>query len=287
MSTGAAFGVTIFPTDQTMQPVELARAVEERGFESLWFPEHSHIPTARTTPWGGVEGAPPLPDFYWRSHHQMVALAAAAAVTSTLKLGTGITLVAQRDPIWMAKEIASLDAISGGRFIFGVGYGWNKEELAHHGVKYTDRRAVLRERVLAMKELWTKDEAEFHGEHVDFDASWSWPKPAQAGGPPVILGGAAGPKTMADIVEFCDGWMPIGGRHDVSGKIAELHRVAEEAGRDPSTIELGVFGPAPTPEIREKLEAAGVTRFVVGLPQGDEGDVLRALDRLAETYLGA
>ena len=198
-------GVTIFPTDTTIHPVELAKEVEARGFESLWYPEHSHIPTSRVTPWGGAEGAPPLPEWYWRSHDQMVALAAAAAVTSKIKLATGITLVAQRDPLWLAKETASIDAISNGRFILGVGYGWNKEELAHHGVKYTDRRAVLRERVLAVRRLWTEDEAEFHGEHVDFSSSWSWPKPVQAGGPPVILGGAAGPKTMQDIVEFCDG----------------------------------------------------------------------------------
>ena len=147
------FGVAIFPTDQTIQPVPLAKEVEARGFESLWFPEHSHFPVSRTTPWGGRVGAPPLPDFYWRSHHQFIALAAAAAVTTNLKLASGITLVAQRDPIWLAKELASLDMISDGRVLFGIGYGWNVEELAHHGVKYTDRRAVVRERVLAMKEL--------------------------------------------------------------------------------------------------------------------------------------
>ena len=218
-------GVLIFPTDTTLQPVELARAVEERGFESLWFPEHSHIPVSRVTPWGGRAGAPPLPEHYSRSHDQFVALAAAAAVTTTLKLATGITLVAQRDPLWLAKEVASLDVISGGRVLFGIGYGWNKEEMANHGLRYTDRRAIVRENVLAMKELWTKDEAEFHGEFVDFEPSWSWPKPVQQPHPPVILGGDAGPKTMRDIVEFCDGWMPIAGRHSFRDKAADLRRL--------------------------------------------------------------
>ena len=274
-------GVTIFPTDTTIHPVELAKEVEARGFESLWYPEHSHIPTSRVTPWGGAEGAPPLPEWYWRSHDQMVALAAAAAVTSKIKLATGITLVAQRDPLWLAKETASIDAISNGRFILGVGYGWNKEELAHHGVKYTDRRAVLRERILAVRQLWTEDEAEFHGAHVEFSSSWSWPKPVQAGGPPVILGGAAGPKTMQDIVEFCDGWMPIGLRHEVVGKIAELKQVAEDAGRDPASLHIGVFGAPPKGEKLDELAAAGVERGVFMLPQGSRDEVLEALDRLA------
>jgi probable F420-dependent oxidoreductase len=275
------FGVAIFPTDQTIQPVPLAKEVEARGFESLWFPEHSHIPVSRTTPWGGRVGAPPLPDFYWRSHHQFIALAAAAAVTTNLKLASGITLVAQRDPIWLAKELASLDMISDGRVLVGIGYGWNVEELAHHGVKYTDRRAVVRERVLAMKELWTNDVAEFHGEHVDFEPSWSWPKPVQPGGPPVILGGAAGPKTMADIVEFCDGWMPIGGRHDLVGSIDALHQTAVDAGRDPASIELGLFYGPTDPAKIEALAAVGVSRIVFGLPQGPADEVLAALDDLA------
>ena len=149
-------GVSIFPTDRTIDPASLARAAEERGFESLWFPEHSHIPASRKTPWGGAAGAPPLPEMYWRTHDQFVALMAAAAATTSLKVGSGITLVPQRDPIWLAKQVASVDTLSGGRLLFGIGYGWNKEELAHHGVRYTERRALLREKVLMMKELWTK-----------------------------------------------------------------------------------------------------------------------------------
>ncbi len=206
-------GVEIFPTDQTIGAIELAREVEARGFESLWFPEHSHIPTRRATPWGGRDGAPPLPEFYWRTFDPFVALGACAAVTTTLKLATGICLVAQRDPIHTAKEVASVDALSGGRFLFGVGYGWNKEEMAQHGTAYGERRAILRENILAMKQLWANDEASFEGEHVTIEPSWSWPKPTQQPSPPVILGGDAGPKTAAHIAEFCDGWMPIGGRH--------------------------------------------------------------------------
>ena len=271
-------GVFIFPTDTTLQPVALARAVEERGFESLWFPEHSHIPVSRTTPWGGREGAPPLPEMYWRTHDQFVALGAAAAVTGTLKLGTGITLVAQRDPIWLAKQVASLDTISGGRVLFGVGYGWNKEEMAHHGVPYTRRRAMLREYVLAMRRIWTEDEAAFSGEHVSFEASWSWPKPVQKPHPPIVMGGDAGPKTFRDIAEFCDGWMPLGGRHRVRGKLDELHQALEAAGRDPDSIELGVFGAPADPAKLEALAELGVRRAVLSVPPEGPDEVLATLD---------
>lgn len=275
-------GVMMFPTDKAIQPIALAKEVEARGFESLWFPEHSHIPTSRETPWGGNAGAPPLPEEYWRSHDQFVALAAAAAVTSKIMLGTGITLVAQRDPLWLAKETASLDMISEGRFILGIGYGWNKEELAHHGVKYTDRRDVVRENILAVRQLWNNEEAEFHGKHVNFSSSWSWPKPVQAGGPKVILGGAAGPKTIQDIVEFCDGWMPISGRYDLAGKVDEVRHAAVEAGRNPDEIEFGQFGTPPKPEVLEGLEAAGVSRVVLGLPPAPADTVLPILDSHAQ-----
>ncbi|MEZ5379470.1 MAG: TIGR03619 family F420-dependent LLM class oxidoreductase [Acidimicrobiales bacterium] len=272
-------GLMIFPTDQTIDPVELGREADERGFESLWFPEHSHIPVARTTPWGGRDGAPPLPDHYWRSYDQFVALAAVAATTTNLKVATGITLVAQRDPLWLAKEVASLDRLSNGRFMLGIGYGWNKEELAHHGVAYTDRRARLRESVLAMKELWTNDEAAFHGDHISFDASWAWPKPVQTPHPPVILGGSAGPKTAAHIAEFCDGWMPIGGRYDLSSGIDAVRAACEDIGRDPASVSLGVFGAKPDAESLEKLAAQGITRAVLGLSQGPRDEVLADLDR--------
>lgn len=275
------FGIVMFPTDTAIQPVDLAREVEARGFESLWFPEHSHMPVSRRTPWGGRPDAPPLPDYYARTHDQFVALAAAAAVTSTLKLGTGITLVAQRDPIWLAKEVASLDLISRGRVLFGIGYGWNKEEMADHGIVYTHRRAILREKILAMKELWSKDVASFDGDYVRFEPSWQWPKPVQKPHPPIILGGAAGPRTMADIVEFCDGWMPIWGRHDLIGKIEDLRAAAEAAGRDPDDIELSVTGPKPDPSVIEEIRSAGIQRVVLSIPPRSADDVLPRLDRYA------
>jgi len=225
-------GVIIFPTDKAIQPIQLAKEVESRGFESLWFPEHSHIPSSRETPWGGRAGAPPLPEEYWRSHDQFVALTACAAVTSKLRLGTGITLVAQRDPIWLAKEIASLDMISGGRFEFGIGYGWCVEEMRNHGLNYKKRREILREYILLMKELWTKEEASFNGEHVKFEASWAWPKPVQKPHPNIIMGGAAGPQTAAHVAEFCDGWMPIGGMYDFEGGLKQIHDACHKIGRD-------------------------------------------------------
>ncbi len=268
-------GVYIFPTDQTIQPIELAKAVEDLGYESLWFPEHSHIPSDRTTPWGGREGAPDLPDFYWRTHDQFVALAAAAAVTERIKLGTGICLVAQRDPIWTAKEVASLDAISGGRFLFGVGYGWNVEEYADHGLEFKTRRDRLRECILLMKELWTKDEASYDGDQVSLSPSWSWPKPTQQPHPPIIMGGAAGPKTAAHIAEFCDGWMPIG--PSGLGGLNVVHEACEAIGRNPESLELGVFrAPADADKLKE-LADQGVSRALFELPQGSADEVLAAL----------
>lgn len=270
----------IFPTDQTIDPIELGRATEDLGFGSLWFPEHSHIPTARTTPWGGREGAPELPEFYWRTLDQFTALAAVAAVTERIELGTGICLVAQRDPIWTAKEVASVDRISGGRFRFGIGYGWNKEEMADHGLAYETRRARLRENVLAMKELWTKDEAGFTGEHVNLSPSWAWPKPTSSPHPPIIMGGAAGPKTAAHIAEFCDGWMPIGGRHPLKGW-DEVQKACEAIGRDPKTVELSMFGARPDPEALDELAEHGFTRAIFALPQGPRDEVMAAVEKYA------
>lgn len=275
------FGISMFPTDQTIQPADLGVAVEARGFESLWFPEHSHIPVSRRTPWGGVKDAKPLPEYYWRTIDQFVALTAVATVTTTLKLGTGITLVAQRDPIWLAKQVASLDLLSGGRVLFGIGYGWNKEELADHGVAYLERRAVLRERVLAMKELWTNDIASFEGAHVRFEPSWAWPKPVQRPHPPIILGGALGPRTIGDIVEFCDGWMPIAGRHDLFSKIEGLQVAARQAGRDP--IELSVSGARFEPADIERYAEVGVSRVVISIPPRPAEDVLPRLDKIQKT----
>jgi probable F420-dependent oxidoreductase len=201
-------------------------------------------------------------------------------LTSTLKLATGICLVAQRDPIHTAKQVASVDLLSGGRFLFGIGYGWNKEEMRQHGTAYGERRAILRENILAMKRLWTEEEATFDGEHVSLESSWAWPKPVQFPNPPIILGGDAGPKTAADIAEFCDGWMPIGGRHAID-KWPAIEAACEAIGRDPAGIELGLFTAPPEESKLTTLAASGVRRAVFGLPQGPRDEVLTALDQMA------
>ncbi len=276
-------GVMIFPTDKSIQPVQLAQEVEARGFESLWFPEHSHIPTSRETPWGGMKNAPPLPEMYWRSHDQFVALAACAAVTQKIRLGTGITLVAQRDPLWLAKEAASLDMISNGRFELGIGYGWCVEEMRNHGLDYGKRRGILREKVLAMRELWTKEKASFSGKHVNFDESWAWPKPVQS--PlPVVMGGAAGPKTAAHIAEFCDGWMPLGGAYDFDGGWAEITKACKAIGRDPSTIDIGMFYALgyDADQIKEHADK-GAKRGILPLPSEGADTVLPLLDKYAKS----
>ena len=276
------FGVMIFPTDATPTPIELGRMAEDLGFESLWFPEHSHIPISRKTPWGGVKGAAPLPDWYWKTLDAFVALGAVAAVTSTLKLGTGITLVAQRDPIWLAKEVASLDVISGGRVLFGIGYGWNKEELASHGVAYTERRALLRERVLLMKSLSTDEVSEYKGELITLEPSWAFPKPVQKPHPPIIMGGAAAPKTIAHMVEFCDGWMPLATRHDIAGRLAEVRSAVTAAGRDAKAFDITAYSAKPEPEFIEKVIGLDVNRIVFNLPQKSAEEANSRLADLSE-----
>ena len=273
------YGVFIFPTDTAIRPDELAREVEGRGFESLWFPEHSHIPVSRETPWGGVKGAKTLPDHYWRTHDQFVALAFAAAATETLKLGTGITLLAQRDPIWTAKEVASLDHLSNGRVIFGIGYGWNKEEMGQHGTAYTERRTLLREKALIMKALWTEEEASFEGVALSLEPSWAWPKPVQKPHPPIIMGAGAGPRTIADMVEFCDGWMPLATRHDITDQVARVRSAVAEAGRDPAAFEITAY--AASVDKLKILEEAGVDRAVFTLPPAGPATILPSLDELA------
>jgi probable F420-dependent oxidoreductase len=273
-------GAAIFPTAETMNPVEFATTAEALGFESIWFPEHSHIPTSRRSPWGGYEGAPPLPDYYARTYDPFVALGACAASTSTIKLATGICLVAQRDPIHTAKEVASVDGLSDGRMIFGIGYGWNREEMAQHGTRYGDRREVLRDRIMAMKALWSEDEASYDGEYVTIEPSWAWPKPVRQPHPPIVLGGAAGPKTAKDVAEFCDGWMPIGGRGFTNGWDG-VRRACDDIGRDVATIELGVFDAPPDEAKLAGLAKAGLTRAVVSMPQGPRDEVLAELERVA------
>lgn len=268
----------IFPTDRGIQPVEVARELEARGFDTVWFPEHSHIPVSRRTPWGGIAGAPPLPDEYSRTHDQFVALAAAAAVTSTIRLGTGITLVAQRDPVWLAKEVASLDVISNGRLIFGIGYGWNHEEMESHGVDIGHRRAVVREKVLACKSLWTDEVAEFHGKYVNLEPSWSWPKPVQTPHPPIAMGASPTDLHFRHIVEYCDMWMPLQGRWPIDEEWAKLQRMAEDAGRDPATLRLGIYGAKPAADNLARLRDLGATMAALILPALDRDAALEKMD---------
>ena len=271
------FGLQMFPTDYAIPVTELGKAAEDLGFESLFFPEHTHIPTSRKTEW---PGGGPLPMEYSHTLDPFVAMAATAAVTKTLKVGTGICLVMQRDPITLAKEVASVDFLSGGRVLFGIGGGWNEDEMENHGTKPSLRWKILRERILAMKEIWTKDEAEYHGQFVDFDPIWSWPKPAQKPHPPILIGGA-GPRTLDRVIEYGDGWMPIGGRTGevLAAKIKELQQMAKDAGRDP--IPVSVFGAAPSPEAIERLSAMGVDRILFGIRPTGADEVLPALKRYA------
>jgi probable F420-dependent oxidoreductase len=269
------FGVTIFPTDYAIQPVELARAVEERGLDSLFFPEHTHIPASRLTPFpGGTD----LPKMYWHTHDPFVALAACAAVTSRIRLGTGICLVIERDPITLAKEIASLDVISGGRVVLGIGAGWNREEMENHGADYQHRWKIVREKVLAMREIWTQEAAEFHGDFVDFDPIWSYPKPVQEGGPPIWIG--ANSRWVFDrVADYADGWMPIGGLG--SGNMERLEQALAAKGRQVADLDLALFG-APTDydALKGRLEQ-GFDELVFGLPDAGSDKVLPVLDDIA------
>jgi probable F420-dependent oxidoreductase len=271
-------GITMFATDRAMPPHLLAREAEDRGFASLYLPEHTHIPTARTTP--PPTGADTLPEEYARTPDPLVALATAAAVTERISLGTGVCLLAQREPIVTAKAIATLDRISGGRFVLGVGYGWNVEEAADHGVPWKRRRAVVREHVFAMRELWTRDEASFEGEFTGFAPSRSWPKPA--GRVPVLIGGAPGRTLFAHIAEYGDGWLPIGGA-GIREALPKLRGACAEAGRDP--VQVIPFGTVPSPEELEYYTSLGIEEVVLRLPAGTTDEVLPILDDYAKTYL--
>jgi probable F420-dependent oxidoreductase len=269
------FGVTMFGTDQAMPPDELARAAEDRGLSSLYLPEHTHIPVSRRTP--PPTGDEVLPDYYARSFDPFVALTAAAAVTERLRVGTGICLVAQRDPIVTAKAVASLDRLSAGRFVFGIGFGWNHDEIEDHGVDVHRRRDVAREHVLAMQRLWADEEASFDGEFVRLPPSWAWPKPAQQPWPPVLIGGAAGPTLFAHVAEYADGWIPIGGA-GVRAALPELHRAVEAAGRDPATVRVVPFGTIPDPGKLEYYASLGIDEIVLRVPVAGRDVVLPVLD---------
>jgi probable F420-dependent oxidoreductase len=273
------FGVVMFPADYAIRVDELAREAEARGFESLWFPEHTHIPVSQRTPWpGGAQ----LPKEYWHTCDPFVALATAAAVTRTLKVGTAICLLVQRDPITTAKEVASLDFLSNGRLLFGIGGGWNVEEIENHGTSFKLRWKVLQERIQSMKRIWTEDEAEYHGEFVNFDRLWSWPKPVQKPHPPILLGGHS-PQVLQRVVDFCDGWMPISVRApNLVEDIKNLRRRAERAGRDPRSVSITVFGAPADESVLQQYQEAGVERVSFALPSADRSTVLPLMDRYAE-----
>ncbi|MBI2160695.1 MAG: LLM class F420-dependent oxidoreductase [Candidatus Rokubacteria bacterium] len=273
------YGVLIFPTEYSIRIDELARAAEERGFESLFVTEHTHIPVSRRTPFpSGGE----LPREYSHTLDPFVALTAAAAATRTLKVGTGICLIIEHDPITTAKSVASLDLLSNGRFLFGIGAGWNAEEMENHGTAFKTRFRLLRERVLAMKEIWTKDAAAFHGEFVNFDPIWSWPKPVQKPHPPILLGGESG-HTLERVVDFCDGWFPRGRAADkILPGLADLKARAARAGRDMTTISVSVFGATADEAVLATYAEARITRAILRLPSEPREAILPLLDRYAK-----
>lgn len=271
-------GVTLHATDRAMSPVPLALEAEQRGFHSLYIPEHTHIPTSRRTP--APTGDAELGEEYLRSLDPYIALAGAAVGTSRILLGTGIGLVAQHDPITFAKELATLDWLSNGRLVLGIGYGWNHEEMENHGIDVKRRRARVRETMLAMQELWSKEEAEFHGEFVDFERSWMWPKPVQQPRPRVLIGGAPGPKLFAHIAEYADGWLPIGGA-GMKTALGDLRTAWEDAGRSWNEIHIVPMGVFPDAEKLDYYRELGVTEVVLRLPSAPRDEVMPVLDAYA------
>jgi probable F420-dependent oxidoreductase len=271
------YGVFMFATDYAIRPDDLAQAVEERGLESLWVPEHTHIPASRRSPWpGGAD----LPREYWRTLDPFVALSLAAAVTGRIKLGTGICLVIERDTITLAKEVASLDWVSRGRVLFGIGGGWNAEEMADHGTDFDSRWKRLREQVAALKAIWTQEEPEYHGKFVDFDRIWSFPKPVQKPYPPIIMGGG-GPHARQRAIDFDGHWLPIPGRESLADGLADLRARAEKAGRDPATVTVSLFGASVDEAKLAAWRELGVERAVFRLPSAGRDAVLPLLDRHA------
>jgi probable F420-dependent oxidoreductase len=268
-------GVTLFATDRSLSPVELAREAEARGFHSLYIPEHTHIPTSRRTP--PPTGDAVLAEEYKRSLDPYIALAAASSVTERILLGTGIGLVAQHDAITLAKELATLDLLSNGRLVLGIGYGWNHDEMESHGIDVKRRRALVREKMLAMEALWANEVAEFHGEFVDFAPSWQWPKPVQQPRPRVLIGGAAGPKLFAHIAEYADGWLPIGGA-GVQEALIALREAYAERGREGDEIHIVPMGIEPSEQKLAYYREIGVTEAVLRVPSALRDQVLPVLD---------
>ena len=274
------FGVTMFPTEYAIAPAELARALEERGFESLWFPEHTHIPASRRSPYpAGGE----LPQEYWHTLDPFVALSAAAAVTTRLTLATGICLLIERDTIVTAKAAASVDRVSNGRFIFGIGGGWNAEEMENHGTAFKTRFAKLEEQVAAVRTIWRDEEAEFHGQHVSFDKIWCHPKPVQQPGPPIVIGGSS-KHALARAVRYCDGWIPIHTGRELAGmraSLAALERALAEKGRSRASFSVSIYGVAQRPEVIAEYAELGVDRLLFLMRPEPRDQVLPKLDRIA------
>jgi probable F420-dependent oxidoreductase len=270
--------IMLFSSDLAMRPDAFAAACEARGFESVWFPEHTHIPTCRRTP---LPGGGELPEDYWRLYDPFVAMTAAAIATTEIKVATGVYLVTEHHPISMAKAVASLDVLSGGRLIFGIGTGWNAEEMEHHGTAFETRWKVLEERIEAMKLIWTEEEAEYHGDYVDFDPIWSYPKPVQRPYPPIVMGAWTAPGRER-VARYCDGWVPIGRMMEDFGlAIADLHERLSKHGRKPEDVEISDFWATDDLDTLKTHRDLGVHRSILPCPSGPVDETLRILDRYA------
>jgi probable F420-dependent oxidoreductase len=276
------FGASMFFTDYSMTAPALAKALEERGFESVWAAEHSHIPVSRKTPFGGGGD---LPKQYYDAMDPFVVLTAAAMATKTLKIGTGVCLVNQRDPIQTAKLVASIDQVSGGRFLFGIGNGWNQDEMENHGTVFATRHKLVRERIEAMKAIWTQSKAEYHGEFVNFDPMMTWPKPMQKPHPPVIVGGAF-PYAARRAVRYGDGWIPLAGRPGTAGDVFDVvpkfRAMLTEAGRDPASCPVSLSGAPDDLDTLKRYQDLGIVRVSVSLGGATEEAALPILDKWAE-----
>jgi probable F420-dependent oxidoreductase len=279
-------GASIFFTDYSMSPAALGQALEARGFGSLWAAEHSHIPLSRKSPWGG---GGELPKQYYDVMDPFVTLTAVAAATKTLRVGTGVCLVNQRDPIQTAKLVASIDQVSGGRFLFGIGNGWNQDEMENHGTVFETRHALVRERIEAMKKIWTESKAEYHGKYVNFDPMMTWPKPVQKPHPPIIVGGAY-PYAARRAVRYGDGWIPLAdrpGQHgDIFAMVTKFRALLKEAGRDPDTFPVSLYSATEDPDMLKRFRDLGIVRVVMSLPAAKADVVLPLLDKRAELAKG-
>ncbi len=282
-SKAPKIGITLMDTDRGLNPAQLAIAVEARGFDSLFLAEHSHIPTSRRSRWPGSRPGhtDPLPETYRRINDQIVALSMAAAVTKKLILGTSVTLIAQHDPIWLAKQVATLDHWSAGRVLLGVGFGWNEEQMEGHGRDYSSRRERTEEYIAAMRALWTEEQAEYYGRFVELEPSWAYPKPAQPGGPKIVLGGGTGPVLFDAITRYADGWMPISGRDSLADRIQPLRDQFAAAGRDPKDMEIIVCGATTDPAGLINLGKEGVTHALLTIWPEDPDEIMHTLDEYA------